>query len=440
MSSANPPSARSETSRPTGSADDMPTAQIRPFPVRSAHTDRLSVGEGSTLQNPGMSWLRKPPVVGALVGVAVIAAAVVTWVVVRDPPSVAGAAAPTAAIELAAVDLTTVEPKVLSRALPLSGSLSPFVHTTVKSKVGGEVEELVLREGQDVREGEVIARIDTRNLQAQYDRELAAVDKARADLDLATLNRDKNRALLEQRYISQNTYEATESAYAGSVASLKLAQAQARLARIGLEDAVIRAPFAGTIAKRLVQPGEKVSADSSVVTLVDLRRMVLEAAVPAADIPGVSAGQKARFRVGGFGERVFEGEVQRINPMTAEGSRAIMVYIAVPNDDRALKGGMFAQGELTLASTQPVLAVAHRAVHDDMGAPFVYTLRDEKIVRTPVTVGPRVDGNAFVQVLAGLEAGERIILADIGDAKQGARAIVRGEPSSNTGTEIAASR
>jgi RND family efflux transporter MFP subunit len=305
--------------------------------------------------------------------------------------------------------------------------MSPIVQATVKSKVGGEVELMPLREGQDVREGEVIARIDTRNLQAQYDRQLAAVDRARADLDLATLNRDKNRALLEQRYISQNTYEATESAYAGSIASLKLAEADARLAKISLDDAVVRAPFTGTISKRHVQPGEKVSMDSTIVTLVDLRQMVLEAAVPAADIPVVQIGQAARFRVGGFGAQEFVGEVQRINPLTEDGSRAITIYIAVANPDSALKGGMFAQGALTLDKNTPVLAVPQRAVHEEAGAAYVYTLRDETIVRTNVKVGAAAPGGVFVEVREGLAEGDRVIVTEITGSQVGKRVVVRAE-------------
>ena len=342
-------------------------------------------------------------------------------------------------MELAAVDVATVEPRVLSRSLPLSGSIAPFVQATLKSKVGGEVEQFKLREGQDVREGDVIARVDTRNLQAQYDREEAAVEKARADLELARLNRDKNRTLLEQKFISQNTFEQTESAYAGSVASFKLAEAQARVAKINLDDAIIRAPFSGTVAKRLVQKGEKVSPDSAIVTVVDLKQMVLEAAVPAAEIPSVNVGQTVRFRVGGFGERQFEGEVQRINPMTADGSRAITIYIAVPNADSALKGGMFAQGELTLNSGQPVIAVAQRAVRDDAGVSYVYTLRDEKIVRTPVTLAARTKGDAYVEVREGLTVGDRVIVADIGNDKAGAVAKVRNseKTAATTDTEVA---
>ena len=278
-----------------------------------------------------------------------------------------------------------------------------------------------------MREGEVIARLDTRNLQAQYDRELAAAEKARADLELATLNREKNRALLEQKFISQNTFEQTETAYFGSVANLKLAEAQARLAKINLDDAVIRAPFSGTIARRLVQPGEKVSPDAPVVQIVDLREMLLEAAVPATEIPAVRIGQTARFTVGGFGEREFVGNVQRINPITTDGSRAITIYVAVPNPDLALKGGMFAQGELILDADEPVLSIPYAAVRFEAGSPIVHMLVDGKIERREIVLGPHVEGSEFVEVRSGVKSGERVIVADIGDHKPGDAAFVRGE-------------
>lgn len=365
-----------------------------------------------------------------IIAALVLAAAVATWMVTRGPEVPAAdlaAAAAAVPLELAQVDVASVQERVLARSLPLSGSMSPVVQATVKSKVSGEVEQVTVREGQDVRQGDVIARIDTRNVQAQYDRELAAVEKARADLDLATLNRDKNRSLLEQKYISQNLFEQTESAYAASVASFKLAEAQARMVKIDLDDAVVRAPFTGTIARRLVQPGEKVSQDSSIVTMVDLRQMLLEAGVPAAEIPSVRIGQSVRFNVGGFGERAFTGEVQRISPTTVEGSRSITIYIAVPNADSALKGGMFAQGQLVIDATQPVLSIPQMAAREEAGATFVYTLEDGKIVRKSVTLGPRVKGQDFVEVREGLTAGQRVIVADIGAAKPGARAFVRGE-------------
>jgi membrane fusion protein, multidrug efflux system len=396
-----------------------PLASVTPFP----RTADVEVPSGAEVARDARGWQIKAAIAALLAAII----GVIVWTAMRSPTVAPAAVAATPPIELAAVDVATVAPQTLSRSLPLSGSMSPVVQATVKSKVGGEVELMPLREGQDVREGDVIARIDTRNLQAQYDRQLAAVDRARADLDLATLNRDKNRALLEKRYISQNTYEATESAYAGSIASLKLAQADARLAKISLDDAVVRAPFTGTISKRHVQPGEKVSMDSTIVTLVDLRQMVLEAAVPAADIPAVQIGQAARFTVGGFGAQEFVGEVQRINPLTEDGSRAITIYIAVPNPASALKGGMFAQGALTLDKNTPVLAVPQRAVHEEAGAAYVYTLRDETIVRTNVKVGAAAPGGAFVEVREGLAEGDRVIVTEITGSQVGKRVVVRAE-------------
>lgn len=345
--------------------------------------------------------------------------------------AIADAAAAKAAVvqplELASVDVEIAQPRTLTRSLPMSGSIGPLVQATVKAKVGGEVKEISVFEGQDVAAGDVIARIDARNLRAQYDREMAAVEKARADLDLAKLNRDKNKTLLEQRYISQNTFESSESTYAGSVASLKLAEAQARVAQISLWDSVVRAPFDGIVAKRTVQQGEKVSPDSPMVTLVDLREMLLEAAIPAADIPAVKVGQSARFKVNGFTERQFEGTVQRINPATSENSRSIMVYIAVPNPDRALKGGMFAQGQLLLGTGQPTLAVPRTAVRAESGVSVVYTLDKGKIGRRQVTTGAVNEDSGYIEISNGLQAGEQVIIADIGDRKAGDAAIVRGQ-------------
>jgi len=422
MTTANKHFVRSDTLEDSAPA----LASVTPFPRADAAA--ADAGSGAQVAPPVSRGWQMKALIAALLA-AIIGA--VVYMAVRGPAAApAAAAATTQPLELASVDVTTVALQKLSRSLPLSGSMSPIVQATLKSKVGGEVELVPLREGQDVREGEVLARIDTRNLQAQYDRQLAAVDRARADLDLATLNRDKNRVLLDQHYISQNTYEATESAYAGMVANLKLAEADARLAKIGLEDAVIRAPFAGTVAKRHVQPGEKVSMDSTIVTLVDLRQMVLEAAVPAADIPAVQIGQPAKFKVGGFGSREFVGEVQRINPITADGSRAITIYIAVPNPNRALKGGMFAQGALTLDTTEPVLAVPQRAVHAEAGATYVYTLRDEKIARTNVRVGAAGPGATFVEVREGLAAGDRVIVTEITAAQIGQKVLVRADSAS----------
>lgn len=329
-------------------------------------------------------------------------------------------------LELAPADLATVTMSQLSRSLPVSGSLSPLVQTTVKSKVAGDVLELTVREGQAVKQGEVLARIDTRYIKATLDAQVASLEKARADLALAKLNRDNSEAMLKEHFISQNAYDSAASTYAADLATAKAAEAQVALARLSMDDAVVRAPFSGTIVQRLVQPGERVDIEGSIVSLVDLSQMEFQALAPASEIPGVHPGQVAHFKVGGFGDRIFEGRVQRINPMTEQGSRSITVYLSVPNPDGALKGGMFGQGMLVLDKTQPTPAIPSAAVRTEAGLPYVLVFADGKLSRRPITLGLSSEDLGSVEVRDGLKAGEQVLLAKLDDFKEGMAAVLKG--------------
>lgn len=369
------------------------------------------------------------------VGLLVLAAAL--WLVLRgagmwalDVP----AADETPTLELAAADVATVARAVLTRSLPVTGSLSPLVQTTVKAQAPGEVLEVTVREGQSVRNGDVLVRIDTRSLNAELDSRQAALEKARADLALAKLNRDNSTSLLEKRVISQNAYDTTESAYQANLANAKLAEAQLSQARIALGYATVRAPFDGTIAQRLVQPGEKVEIGSSLLTLVDLSHLELQAPAPADEISSVRLGQIANFRVGGFGERRFEGRVERINPMTDTGSRSVMLYLSVDNPDGALKGGMFAQGDLILDETEPVAAIPLTAVRTEAGLPYVFAIQGAKIARRPVTLGLRSEEQNLVELRAGLETGARVVAARIDTLKDGTAVVVTAPAAGSAAT------
>jgi len=341
-------------------------------------------------------------------------------------------------IELAAADVATVTMSQLSRSLPVSGSLTPLVQTTVKSKVAGDVLELTVREGQAVKQGEVLARIDTRYLKATLDSQEAALEKARADLALAKLNRDNSEAMLKEHFISQNAYDSAASAYSADLATVKAAEAQVALARLAWQDAVVRAPFSGTVVQRLVQPGERVDVDGGIVSLVDLSHMEFQALAPASEIPSVKVGQVAHFKVGGFGERQFEGRVERINPMTEQGSRSITVYLSVPNPDGVLRGGMFGQGMLVLDRTEPTPAIPAAAVRNEAGVPYVLVFADGKISRRAVTLGLGSEDQGSVEVRDGLKPGEQVLLAKLDDFKEGMAAVLKGAESPAAGAPAVA--
>ncbi len=370
--------------------------------------------------------LNRRRTVGWMVGV-VILGALAGSVALRasrnaDP---AGKEAVQVPLEFTATDLAYVEPAVLTRWLPLSGTLQPLNQSTVKAKVSGEIRQVSVREGESVKAGQPIVRFDAADLEAKLTERIGALEASRAQLALAEKTRDQNRQLLKQKFISQTAYDAAESNLSVTQGTLKSNEAQVQLARIALKDALVSAPLSGVVAKRHVQPGEKVPFDAPLVTIVDLKEMELQAMVPANDIPELRAGMKVNLAIDGFGERRFEGTIERINPTTEAGTRAILVFIHIPNPDGALRGGMFGTGRVTLAAGAPVPTLPSIAVRTEAGQNFLWTIEGGKLARRIVTVGKRDDALGRVEIKTALPKGVPILAAPFDNLKIGAPALVR---------------
>jgi RND family efflux transporter MFP subunit len=361
---------------------------------------------------------------------ALAAAALVGLAAVRNRPAgpaadaKAAKAAP-AALEFNQSDLYILQPQALPRTLALTGTLTPLVEATVKAKVAGELVDVPVREGQSVAKGQVLARIDQTEVQARVAAREADVAGARAQLVWAEKNRNQQKALLEKAFISQSAFDNVQSNYDVAAAKLRAAEADLVVARKSLGDSVLIAPFGGIVAERHAQAGERVPLDAKVVTVVDLARMELEGAVPAAAIGQARVGQSVQFRVDGFGEREFEGRIERINPATVAGSRSINVYAVIENKDQSLRKGMFAQGALMLGTIADALVIPASAVREEAGTTSVYALVDGVVKRKPVKTGP-ADAAGRVQVLEGLEPGDRIVRSNLGALREGAAARLAG--------------
>jgi membrane fusion protein (multidrug efflux system) len=328
-------------------------------------------------------------------------------------------------LEFTPSDIAIVEVRGLVRSIPFSGSLAPLVQTTVKAKVAGEINRLFVREGESVTHGQVLAQIETVDLQSRLDSQEGALEEARARLSIAEKNRENGQALLRQKFISQNAFDTMHSTYEASAASVRSAQAQLRIARKAMDDASVRAPFNGIVARKLVNAGEKVGVDSPLFGLVDLANMEIEAPAPAAEIPAVKPGQAVSFRVDGFGERIFTGRVERINPSADAGSRSITLYISVANQDGALKGGMFAKGDIVLESTAISAVIPASAVRVEAGQEYVFTIEGGKIGKRAVKLGTTEPQRGLVEVRSGLEEGISVVSARVSGLKPGAPAVIK---------------
>ena len=188
-------------------------------------------------------------------------------------------------------DLYIVEPRNLDRVLPLTGSLAPLTEATVKAKVAGELIAVAVREGESVRQGQLLAKIDLTEVEARVAAREADVAAAKAQLVWAEKNRNQQKALLEKAFISQSAFDNIQSNYDVAAAKLRASDAELVMARKSLGDAVLIAPFSGIVSLRHAQPGERVALDAKVVSIVDLSRLQLEASVPPAAIGQVRIGQ-----------------------------------------------------------------------------------------------------------------------------------------------------
>lgn len=184
------------------------------------------------------------------------------------------------------------------------------------------------------------------------------------------------------------------------------------------------APIAGIVAKRHVEPGEKVAFDTPMITVVDLRTLELQAMVPTGDVPELKIGMAVELTVDGF-DRPFNGRIERINPATAAGTRAIIVYVAIANADAALKSGMFATGRIALAAAAPVPTLPLTAVRSEGGQSFVWTVEDGRLVRHGVVVGRSDEAAGVIELKTMLSSALPVLVARFDNLKEGAPALLQ---------------
>ncbi len=344
------------------------------------------------------------------------------------------AAVPAAALEFLSQEIVTAKPVELRQLLQLSGTLRAVDLATVKSKVAGDVREVLVREGEAVRAGQVVARIDPTEYEARVAQARGNLNNARAQLEIASKARDNNLALVEKGFISRNAFDNSAHQYEAAKASVDASQGALDIVLKSLNDTVLRAPISGLVSVRYAQPGEKLPADSKLLDIVNLEKLELEAAVPASDIAQVAIGQAVDLRVEGQAG-TFTGKVVRINPATQSGSRAVPVYIRLANPQRQLRVGMFAEAQLVLASRPDVLALPQAAIRKDGGSSYVFTIDGGKIARRTVTTGASgISGNEpRVEILSGLDAGAQVVRTDMGKLQPGTPVRIAPAPGAPAG-------
>jgi len=364
-----------------------------------------------------------------VIGVIVLALVAGVWRAMSNKQAKQAAASAPASvqthIELASSDVMKAELRNITQGLAVSGTVKAVNYAVIKARVAGELKEVLAREGDAVKAGDVLARIDPTEYQRRWQQAAETASAAKSQMEIAQRQWDSNKALVEQGFISKAAMDNSVASYQGAMATQKAAIAGADVARKALDDATLRAPFAGIVSGRAAQVGERVAIDAKIMELVDLNQLEVEVPLSPSESMDVRVGQTASLQIEDRAETV-GAQVKRISPSAQTGSRSVLIYLAL-DKAQGLRHGLFAKGVLGLGKSQ-VLAVPLSAIRTDRAQPYVQVVTQVgeqlQVVHKTVTMGVRgtdlaqPESEPWVGV-TGLEEGSTVLKGQVGALREG---------------------
>lgn len=297
-------------------------------------------------------------------------------------------------------DLAVATRTDLGTGVPVQGTLEPAVDVMVVAPFPEILDAVLIKEGQAVRKGQVLARFRLESIgpaaaSAEAQRRMAAADAARMS------------NLFKEGAVSQRDLDNAE-------AVLKAAEAQAAQARKRLEEATVKAEFDGVMAERLVQSGSRVSDGDGLFRMVNTDELEFAASVPTDALGRVHPGAAVALTVSGLEGAGVSGRVARVNSTVDAATRQVKVYVTVPNRDHRLAGDLFASGRIVLDRVKGALAIPSAGVRSGPGGTsLVWVIAGGRAEQRQVTIGVRDELLDLIEVKTGLRAGDAVVVSPI---------------------------
>jgi RND family efflux transporter MFP subunit len=356
-----------------------------------------------------------------------------------------------------ATQTTPVQRMSVQREVELSGTLMSPDMAKISSEVAGVVTDVRVQLGTEVRAGDVLVRLEPSELKLAVDRAESALRQVEAQLGIdrghdkqppadeqiasvrqQIANRDDARAAFERAQqlsarglltkadrdtadtrvkVSEANLQAALDNVRSLKASLQDRRASYELAQKKLADAVIKAPVAGAVSERLVQPGEYIRENTPVVSIVQVNPLKLKTAIQEKHASVIRPGQGVEFNVEAFLNRTFKGKIAYVSPAVDQATRTFPVEALVENTDRVLKPGFFAKGVVHTKIDENVLAVPEDAVSTLAGVSTVYVIENGKARQQQVALGARQ--GKLVEVTTGLKGDETLATTNLSQLATG---------------------
>jgi RND family efflux transporter MFP subunit len=389
--------------------------------LASLRIDRSSLGTGSP---------RKRKYFGKLILVLLVLGAFVGAAVLLKDVFNPG-------IEVQLVTASLNSPAQASAVLTASGYVVARRKAAVASKGTGTLVFLGVDEGDRVKKGQLIARLEDADVVAARERASQELRVAESDLDEASKNLDRLRVLREQEFIAQAEYDVAEARYKRVVATIEAAKFAVREAEVAVENTRIVAPFDGTVLKKNADVGEIVaplagaaSSKAAVVTIADMASLEVEADVSEANITRVIPEQSCEITLDAYPQQRYPGYVTKIVPTADRAKATVLVKIRFRAYDQKVLPEMSAKISFLAADTKtnaeestPVLVVPASAVANRQGRQVVFQVEGDRAVEIPVTTGQRLAG--LLEIKSGLKDGDKVIGKVDDQIKSGAKVLLK---------------
>jgi membrane fusion protein, multidrug efflux system len=329
-----------------------------------------------------------------------------------------GMAAVDPVVTVGAENITVAQLAELRSGPTISGSLQPRTEARVRAEIAGPVEQTHADEGQRVRAGALLARLDDTAVRDAYLSAKSAVRTAESALQNAQRNLERSSRLAKAGALPERDLETAQ--LNATNAEGALADARARLASAGkqLAQTTVRTPITGVISEREVDAGDVVTVGAELFRIVDLGSLRLEASVAASEIDRLKPGMPVEFGVSGY-DRRFTGRIERINPTVDPTTGQVRIYVTIPNERQSLVSGLFAEGRVA-TDTRKAIGVPADAVDERGTQPVLHVVKAGRVKHLPVRLGVRDEATNLVEIASGVAAGDTVLLGSAQGVAEGA--------------------
>jgi RND family efflux transporter MFP subunit len=315
-------------------------------------------------------------------------------------------------------DTITVDSNALASGPVITGSIQPERRADLRAEVGAIVLQVLKENGEPVRKGDVLLRLDETSIRDSVNSADEATRAAEQTLAQAQRMYERQKTLLASGMVSTQAQEDAEIRRNNAQSDLAAARSRSVSARQQLTRTVVRAPFDGIVSERKVSNGDTAQVGKELIKVIDPASMRFEGLVSADKIGVVKVGQPVLFRVNGYPGQNFSGKVKRVDPAANAVTRQVEVLVEFSEPAQPRVAGLYAEGRVE-SQTSSSLMIPPSALVQAGDANYVWRVKGGQLAKVPLTIGTRDERSGRWQVLTGLTTGDMVVRVPASGFKDG---------------------